>query len=199
LGQPRADSAARVALAQYQSAFTHGHATALAASDLTARAVTELLEGRHPTELAASLRDYAQSQRSVWHGDWLCNPLTAPRSHEPRTVIAQGWDECLQALDRLDAAIAQTDLLGDPRNATGAGWTAEEALTTGLLCFLLYPDRPVAAVRRAATTSGDSDSIACLTGAFAGATHGLDAWPADWRQWIEYRTDLVRLSAAFSS
>ncbi|XVS66162.1 hypothetical protein ACQPYE_08925 [Actinosynnema sp. CA-299493] len=33
---------------------------------------------------------------------------------------------------------------------------------------------------RGATTSGDSASIAGLAGAFAGATHGLDAWPEQW-------------------
>ena len=32
--------------------------------------------------------------------------------------------------------------------------------------FLLFVDEPVTAIRRAACTSGDSDSIACLAGAF---------------------------------
>lgn len=75
----------------------------------------------------------------------------------------------------------------DPCRLTGAGWIAEEAFATGLLCFLLYPDDPVAAIRRAAVTSGDSDSIACLTGAFAGAHLGLEAWPVEWIGRIEYR------------
>jgi ADP-ribosylglycohydrolase len=51
----------------------------------------------------------------------------------------------------------------------------------------------VAVVRRAAVTSGDSDSIACLAGAFAGAHLGLDAWPEDWIERIEYRDGLDRL------
>lgn len=115
----------------------------------------------------------------------------------PEEFIARGWDECLGVLDRLDAAVAAGDRRGDPCLATGAGWIAEEALATGLLCFLLFADDPVAAVRRAATTSGDSDSIACLAGAFAGAAWGLDAWPEDWRRRIEYRDDLDRLAAAW--
>ncbi len=69
------------------------------------------------------------------------------------------------------------DRAADPCLITGEGWVAEEAFATGLLCFLLFPDDPVAAIRRAAVSSGDSDSIACLTGAFAGACHGLAAWP----------------------
>jgi ADP-ribosylglycohydrolase len=54
-------------------------------------------------------------------------------------------------------------------------WVAEEALATALLCVLLYPDDPVAALSRAATTSGDSDSIAALAGAITGAAHGISA------------------------
>lgn len=66
------------------------------------------------------------------------------------------------------------DHTSDPCQQTGASRVAEEALTTGLLCFLLYPNDPVAAIRRATVPSGDSDSIACLTGTFAGV---CQAWP----------------------
>ena len=52
-------------------------------------------------------------------------------------------------------------------------------------------------LRRAAVTRGDSDSIACLTGAFAGASHGLSVWPADWIAQIEYRERLASLSEAW--
>ncbi len=71
------------------------------------------------------------------------------------------------------------DRESDPCQITGAGWIAEEALATGLLCFLLFPHNPVQAIKRAATSSGDSDSIACLTGAFAGAYAGQKAWPTN--------------------
>ncbi|WP_158841002.1 ADP-ribosylglycohydrolase family protein [Saccharothrix deserti] len=47
------------------------------------------------------------------------------------------------------------------------------------------------ALSRAATTSGDSDSIACLAGAFAGAAHGLDAWPEEWAERIEHGDELA--------
>lgn len=82
----------------------------------------------------------------------------------------------------------------DPCAFTGAGWIAEEALATGLLRFLLYPNEPLSALRRAAYTSGDSDSIACLAGAFAGASLGVAAWPEDWLNRIEYRDRLQTLA-----
>lgn len=69
---------------------------------------------------------------------------------------------------------------------------AEEALATGLLCFLLFPDDPLAVIRRAVVSSGDSDSIACLVGASAGAYHGLDAWPKGWAERIEALERFVR-------
>ena len=189
----------RAALAQFQAALTHGHPTALAASDLTARAIADLLDGAAPAALPARLRDYALSQRAVYHADWLGTLWQAAGAASPETYIARGWDECLAILDRLDAALATPDRAIDPCLLTGEGWIAEEAFATGLLCFLLYPADPLAALRRASVTAGDSDSIACLTGAFAGAHLGLAAWPANWLARIEYRDRLAAVSAGLGS
>ncbi|WP_329564869.1 ADP-ribosylglycohydrolase family protein [Kitasatospora sp. NBC_01266] len=181
--------------AQLQSALTHGHPTALAASDLTARTVRLLLDGVAPAELPALLRAHAQAQRTHYDAYWLDDLAAHAGISEPELYLARGWDECLGVLDRLDAALAAPDREADPCLATGAGWIAEEALATGLLCFLLFPDDPVTAVRRAAYSSGDSDSLACLAGAFAGAHAGADAWPADWVHRIEHRDELLALGA----
>lgn len=189
----------QAALAQFQAALTHGHPTALAASDLAARAISDLAAGGEPTGLSARLRAYATSQRTIYHADWLGALWQRPGIATPAQFIARGWDECPAPLDRLDAALATPDRAADPCQFTGEGWTAEEAFGTGLLCFLLYPDDPLAALRRAACTAGDSDSIACLTGAFAGATHGLAAWPADWLARIEYRDRLATLTAGLGA
>ena len=115
------------------------------------------------------------------------------------SLTIKGWDECLEALDRVQSALRLPSPETDPCLATGEGWIAEEALATGLLCFLLFVDEPVTALRRAACTSGDSDSIACLAGAFAGAYHGPDAWPAEWADRIEYQGDLVSLGALWDA
>jgi ADP-ribosylglycohydrolase len=187
------DAPSRAGIAQFQAALTHGHPTALAASDLTAFAVTDLLHAGGLAELPRRLRGYAESQRMIYHYDWLGLLWQSPEETSPEEFIARGWDECLHVLDRLDAALLHPDRSADPCLATGGGWIAEEAFATGLLCFLLYPDDPVSALRRAAVTSGDSDSIACLTGAFAGAYHGLAAWPGEWIERIEYRERLKAL------
>ena len=187
----------RAAIAQFQAALTHGHPTALAASDLSAAAIADLAAGGDPAGLPGRLRAYAETQREVYHAGWLGPLWRQPGAESPEQFIARGWDECLAVLDRLDAALAAGDRDADPCLATGAGWVAEEAFGTGLLCFLLFPSDPVAVLRRAAVTSGDSDSIACLAGAFAGAALGLAAWPVEWVRRIEYRERLAALGAAW--
>ncbi|KPC62003.1 ADP-ribosylglycohydrolase family protein [Streptomyces chattanoogensis] len=187
----------RSGAAQLQSALTHGHPTALAASDLTAYAVRALADGARPAELPGLLRAYAHAHRTDYREDWLGDLWRRSQDPTPTTFTARGWDDCLGVLDRLDAALAAPDPEADPCLATGAGWIAEEALATGLLCFLLFPDEPLTALRRAACTSGDSDSIACLTGAFAGAHLGAAAWPGEWAGRIEYRDELLALGEAW--
>jgi ADP-ribosylglycohydrolase len=180
-------------VAQLQAALTHGHPTALAASELTAYTVWLL---RHDAELSAvpgMLRDRCHAQRLNYHEEWLGSLWQASGVNTPGEFAAHGWNECLTALDRLDASLALPDAGDDPCLATGAGWTAEEALSTALLCALRHADNPVAALARAATTSGDSDSIACLTGAFLGAAHGMSVWPSAWTDRIEFTDQLIYL------
>jgi ADP-ribosylglycohydrolase len=190
--------AERAAIAQFQAALTHGHPTALAASDLTAHAIAQLAAGVEPPLLVQALRNYAESQRTVYHAEWLGELWQRQGVESPEEFIARGWEECLGVLDRLEAALSSPDYEADPCLATGAGWVAEEAFATGLLCFLLYPSEPLNALRRAAATSGDSDSIACLTGAFAGAHLGAGRWPQEWMGRIEYRERLARLAGPLS-
>ncbi|GAA4609417.1 ADP-ribosylglycohydrolase family protein [Actinoallomurus liliacearum] len=194
---PGLDDRRRSGAAQLQSALTHGHPTALAASDLTAYAIWLLAEGADPAELLSALRDHALRSRTVYRADWLGD--LAEYAHDPdrESFIARGWNECLAVLDRLETALAAADPEADPCLATGEGWIAEEAFATGLYCFLMLPEEPQAVVRRAAYSSGDSDSIAALAGAFAGAYHGADAWPGEWARDIEYRDRLLALGAAW--
>ncbi|RCH65027.1 ADP-ribosylglycohydrolase family protein [Streptomyces sp. SDr-06] len=189
----------RAGAAQLQSALTHGHPTALAASDLTARAVYLLAQGADPMGLVGQLRSYAYENRVRYHERWLGDLWTRAQDPTPGHFIARGWDECLDALDRVLKALRTPSPETDPCLETGDGWIAEEAFATALLCFLLFPDEPLTALRRAACTQGDSDSIACLAGAFAGAHLGAAAWPKEWAERIEYRSELLTLGALWDA
>ncbi len=189
----------RACIAQLQAALTHGHPTALAASDLNAWTVTYLARGGDPGELPTALREYARSQRAIYHAAWLGDLWQRPGIGSPEEFIGRGWDECAQVLDRLDNALKGSREIDDPCALTGEGWIAEEALGTALLCYLLTPEDGVTVVRRAAVTSGDSDSIACLAGAFAGAYLGLATWPEEWVYRIEYRERLAQAARALES
>ena len=187
----------RSGAAQLQAGLTHGHPTALAASELTAYAVHWLAEGWQPADLPPALRQRCADQRGVYHERWLGDLWRKAAAASPAEFIALGWDECATALDRVIDALAAGDFAGDPCLLTGAGWVAEEALATALYCYLISPDEPVAVLGRGAASSGDSDSIACLAGSFAGAALGLRAWPDGWPSRIEYADRIARLGAAW--
>lgn len=188
----------RAALAQFQAALTHGHTTGLSASDLTAWTIHDLATGGDPATITRRLIEYAKEQRNVYHRDWLGRLWQHGGYETAGTFISQGWDECLRSLAQLQTAVEKGDRASDPCESTGDGWIAEEAFATGLLAFLLFVDDPVAALRRASVTRGDSDSIACFAGAFIGAYHGIDAFPVEWRERIEYRDRLDALAAFLS-
>ncbi|MCB5167075.1 ADP-ribosylglycohydrolase family protein [Streptomyces bambusae] len=189
----------RAGAAQLQAALTHGHPTALAASDLTAHAVHLLAEGTEPTGLVGRLRSYALEHRTTYHERWLGDLWQYAQDPSAQSYITRGWDDCLDALDRVAKALRAPAPELDPCLATGEGWIAEEALATALHCFLLFPEEPLLALRRAACTAGDSDSLACLAGAFAGAHLGAAAWPQEWVQRIEHRSELMAFGALWDA
>ncbi|GEM46434.1 ADP-ribosylglycohydrolase family protein [Deinococcus cellulosilyticus] len=185
----------RSGLAQFQAALTHGHPTGLAASDATAQAIHFLMQGMAPERVLQALLDYAEAQLGLYHHDWLGSLWEESQHPAAAYFIARGWRETMDALLRVKEAMKSPDFDTDPCLLTGAGWIAEEALATGLYCFLLHPEDPRAAFKRAAVTSGDSDSIACLTGSFLGAYLGDDGFPQEWFDRIEYRDELEKMAA----
>ncbi|KUL24407.1 ADP-ribosylglycohydrolase family protein [Actinoplanes awajinensis] len=187
----------RAGVAQLQSALTHGHPTALAASELTSYAIFVLVNGLAPAQLPGVLLERCAEQRTRYHADWLGDLWRQPGVSSPKMFMAHGWDECADAVQRVVDALGRRRFEGDPCRATGAGWVAEEALATALYCYLISPEEPVAVLGRAAATSGDSDSIACLAGGLAGAALGMAAWPVSWQKRIEYGDRLARLGQAW--
>ncbi|MDG9705213.1 ADP-ribosylglycohydrolase family protein [Streptomyces sp. DH37] len=87
-------------------------------------------------------------------------PAVVHPAHRERyaAVLAPGWHP------------------GDATEANGAVWPCLGSAVWALRTTSSYED----AVRAAVDLGGDTDTVAAVTGALAGAVHGLDAVPARW-------------------
>jgi ADP-ribosylglycohydrolase len=190
----------RSGIAQLQAAMTHGHPTALIASDVTQQAVWLLNHGTAPRQLLVELMDYCHSRLGQYHEAWL-GPLWRAGNHfsNPNGYVNAGWYEVHNALVKVNRALKKPHLMKlDPSLVTGEGWVAEECLATALYCFLQYPDDPMKALHRSLLTKGDTDSLAAMTGTFVGAYHGEGAFPKAWQERIEYQRRLLRVADQLS-
>lgn len=177
-------------LAQLQAAMTHGHPTGVAAAHATAAAVRWLADGMAPQDLLPELRALARRERDHYRSDWLGTLHERRPGCSPEAWAARGWESVDGALVRAATVLGSLLFADDVSARAGDGWIAEEALASALVAFLSSPDRPREVLFRAASTRGDSDSIACLAGSLVGAHLGADAWPAEWFENIEYRDEL---------
>lgn len=178
--------------AQFQSAITHAHSTALTSSELTAITIIKIIEGVEPIKLVDCLISYCENQKGKYYSDYLENIWERPHVYNEVEYINRGWNECIEILKRVKKGAEIGAKIKDPCEITGEGWIAEEAFGTALLCYLLYPEDSVKTLIRAVNTNGDSDSIACIAGSFAGARNGIDSFPKDWVERIEYKQELNR-------
>ena len=149
---------------------THGHPTADAACIATAYLVKLILDGESPEVLIDRMLKF-----------------TSGISDEFDRAILK-VRECLPLTDEEKAL-----------SCLGEGWVAEEAVTLALYCFLRYPDDYRSAVLRGANTNGDSDTVACIAGALAGARVGTKGIPSGWIQRIEKSRTLGALATRIAA
>ena len=190
------DDALRSNVSQLQAAITHGHPTALAAADVTSLVVALLLRNVPVHDVLVQVLRYSAAP-PTYNEKWLGPLWQRYGANSPNDYAQEGWTEVHEALKKIGPALLRNDGWSDPCIECGDGWIAEEALATGLFCFLgdCWDSMGARkALRRAAVTRGDSDSIACLAGAFAGACDGLETWPVSWRRILEYYQEIRDLS-----
>ncbi len=80
------------------------------------------------------------------------------------------------------------------RKFLGEAWIGYEATASALYCCMMEPNNFERAVRMAATTNGDSDTIACIVGAWMGARHGIAGIPEEWVRKVEDSSKLLQLA-----
>ncbi|TRZ87180.1 MAG: hypothetical protein D4R88_09695 [Methanosarcinales archaeon] len=72
----------------------------------------------------------------------------------------------------------------------GTSYLVNETVPSAFYCFSRYFEDSEIAIIEAANAGGDTDSIACITGALCGARYGIDAFPERWIKGLENR-DIV--------
>lgn len=145
----------------------------------------------HPHELAlcasvgtALLTNLALNDEPV--GRWASELVrVASINHEFKDIIKLAAEKAAEHAE--PDFVLSTECLGE-------GWTGHEAVASALFCCMMYPDSYKDAVLLAANTVGDTDSIACITGAWMGARFGIEAIPAKWIDDIEDRDALITLA-----
>ncbi|WP_137725610.1 ADP-ribosylglycohydrolase family protein [Prescottella subtropica] len=174
-------------LTALQAVVTHKHPRAIVPALLLADAI------RHAPDRGGRLLEHALAEAGrIYDGtsDWLTDPyladVLAPYRGDVSSVLVDGLND--EVVDLLLAAAETRDRLagtdpahyGDPCAGIGEGWESASAIALGLLAADLAT-APVGAATAsltgpealawAATSNGDSDSIACIAGAIIGAAH----------------------------
>lgn len=176
----------RRGLAVLQAVVTHHHPKAalsalLLCDAFSAAGDTALLE-----QANNSIRTLRSELPSNWRDDRFLNQVLSLLTRDPHAYLSSALgdepgrrgptltDAFAAASHKFSESLQSTGWLGDPCAGVGEGWDAATATALGLLVAdLNYAGRldAVEAIGWAATSNGDSDSIATLAGALIGAAH----------------------------
>jgi ADP-ribosylglycohydrolase len=154
------DLAALVDLVVEASRVTHYTSVAIAGAAAVAAAVSAGIAGAsvaEATALAISAAELGQQR-----GEWVAGAAI------PRRIA---WAVSLIDTNDHDRSVA------DVVELVGTSIATQESVPAAFAIFALHPDEPWQACLTAASLGGDSDTIAAMTGAIAGACHGMDQWP----------------------
>lgn len=175
-------------MTQQQAALTHAQPLAIASAELTAVAVRYASEGIALTDLPDALCDYARTQHGIYRHTWL-GPLHERWTGNRYNNMTDSWLQLENITLNVMRALRRRPF--DVCASLGESWVAHEAYATGLYHAVQFGEDPMLAISMAARTNGDSDSIACITGAIVGATARSDTfWPPALVRQLERLNDL---------
>lgn len=171
-----------IEIAARHSRMTHGAPLALAASAALASGIYWALRDAHPMTIAFRMVD-AAARYDVTTARMLVDVQNLAKSVMCEEITPAAATE--RVLDRY------------------RGWAGHEAIASALFCFLMATlDSEAGAVdgvfaetiRLGANSPGDSDSIACIAGALAGAWVGIGGIPERFVKVIERRDELFQVA-----
>ena len=142
------------------SFITHNTGLALAGAAAVAAAVSAGLDGAGIGEATAFAVDAAGL--AAGRGHWVAGADVGARIEWATDLVAgRGRAEAAELIYTL----------------VGTSLATQESVPAAFAVLAAVPDDPWQACLLAASLGGDSDSIAAMAGAVAGACHGLDAFP----------------------
>jgi len=155
------------------SELTHNTGVALAGAAAVAAAVSAGIDGATVPEAVALAVEAAR--RAVRRGFWVAAADVAERIIWATELVRGASAE--QASERVNLLV-------------GTSLATQESVPAAFALLSALQDDPWQATLLAASVGGDCDTIAAMTGAIAGACHGVDAFPADARATVARVNDL---------
>ncbi len=160
-------------LARRSASVTHAHPLAIDGAAVQAAAVATALA--HPASQPLAAQDFLADVHAA-----VTEPVFAERLSFVASLVPDATAE--QVGEQL-----------------GTGVAAHEAVPAALLSFLRHPASYPDAVRFAITLGGDTDTIASMAGAVAGACLGVSAIPERWVERTEGAGTLRALAERLAS
>jgi ADP-ribosylglycohydrolase len=161
---------------------------------LEAARISSLLTHAHPNSLEAAMAEAWLVGEDLATGRW-----DGDLVEEAIRGLEGPWGQGGTVAEGLRAALVWAgqveDWLDEDVIPPGdGGWRSGSALGLAVAAALRWSDDLGLAVEKAARIRGDSDSVACLTGALLGAALGEAAIPPDWLQTLPRRTEIADLA-----
>ena len=163
-GPPKTDELRHLATLQSEAAYSDKSVTAAAV--VIADSINFLVQGGKVGS-EAEVHSFVQRELEIAH------------SIDDR--FADAWDGIAPDLDYSAPA---TDL---PYSLINVEPKVTELIPTAMGIFLIFRHSLEESICAAALSGGDTDTVACLVGAFAGAYHGAKAIPARWTEQIAHK------------
>ncbi|MBW3604934.1 MAG: ADP-ribosylglycohydrolase family protein [Actinobacteria bacterium] len=191
------------AAALFDGQGSYGNGAAMRAAPAGLFAVHDVADAAHLARQTARIthaHEFAQDGAALQSSAVAWLTTAAPTPH---WLIALGLMQELRLVARTDVfqdKLAAVERLAgnvpvdDAAALLGTGVAAAEAVPAALFAFTRHIDSFTDAVTCAVQLGGDTDTIAAMTGALAGAFHGATAIPTPWRNRLEASDRLESLA-----
>lgn len=157
-------------LSVLQSQTTHGHPDSWVSAATASLLIRDIIEGRPDTYSDVSRSEGNVRAELMYNALDILKEMKTLNSTLNDSVFSNSVENVMSNLRSLLlnmwGSFSKSPISSDATDFFGEGWVADEALFVSVAVASLYRGSPVEGVKRLVWTSGDSDSIAAVGGAF---------------------------------